>query len=139
MLDKPYDIAVMFGIFALIIVTVSFAVSDINTLVAVDHNDTFFSSAYSRVNSSTGFKGLSDEAAEGLSGTEGGGDDVTQESFILKGINSLLTLGQSWAIMEESLDDASDQLTIDPIYITVLIGLLVIAFAVTLYTWIRGS
>lgn len=137
-MEKPYDLAVMFGLFALVILTVGFAVTDINTFTNTTHETTFFDSVASRVNTSTGLKGTADSSASGLTGEVGSSEEATEESFLLKGFQSLLNLGQTWALVENSLDEAVETLGINPVYIIIITSILVIAFAVTTYTWLRG-
>ena len=137
MIDKPYDLAVIFGLFALVVATVGFGIANINDIVTVPHNDTFFTSVTQNANSSTGLKGSGDIAADGLTGTDGG-EAATQESFILKGINSLLTLGQTFNLVKTSINEGEGALNIPHIYFTIITSLLILAFAVTVYTWIRA-
>lgn len=138
MIDKPQDLAIMFGVFALIVVTVGFAVADINDKVTTDHNDTYFTTINSRVTSQEGFKGISDSSGSSLTGEEGSDETPTTDNFILQGIDSLRSLGQSWAIVKTTAEESNSALKLDPIYITVLIGLLIISFAVVIYAYIRG-
>ena len=139
MLDKPYDLAVMFGIFALIVITVGFGVTNINTFTNSTHDESFFTNVENNVTSAKGLKGASDSSGTGLAGEVGSSETITQDSFIAKGFQSLLTLGQTWNLVESSMDEATDTLGINPIYITIITSILLIAFAVTLYTWLRGN
>jgi len=138
MLSKPQDLAVMFGIFALVIVTVGFALTDINSMVTTDYNNTYFSTIEERVESETGLQGAKDNSAEGLTGEEGSSEEASETGIILQGIKSLRTLGQTWAIVQESADESIDSLSLNPIYLTIIIALITISFAVVIYAYIRG-
>jgi len=138
MLEKPYDILVIFAIFALVVVTIGTAMGDINLLTNTTHNTSFYTTVDNRISNEDGFSAVTTDSAESIVGEEGAGDQATQEGFLLKGFNSLLKLGKSWGILEKTANEVVEEIPIDPIYITLILGLLLVSFAVVVYTYIRG-
>lgn len=139
MFNKPYDLPIMFAIFALVIVTVGFGVSSVNNIQNKSVDASYFESVESSVTSSTGLKGAADDMSEGITGDEGASEEPSEENIIIQGFKSVLKLGKTFVQMTDALDEGLTELGIDPIYVTVVSGVLIIVFGVVLYTWLRGN
>lgn len=138
MLNKPYDLAVIFAIIAVIVVTIGFGVNSVITDFGVDADTTYFDNVESQVTSSTGLKGTSDDASEGITGDEGATEDASEDSILVGAFKSLLKLGQTYKLVEDSMDEGFAEIGIDPIYIIIVMSTVIIIFAVTLYSFFTG-
>lgn len=138
MLDKPQDVLVMIGLFVLIVASAGFMLQDVNQYTSDDYNTSFFTTIEEKAYGETGIKGVGDDSSAGLVGDEGSGDEASEDGFIVKSINSLVRLGRSWAIMENSMDATTKELGINTFYLTIIIGLLLTSFAVVIISWWRG-
>lgn len=139
MLDKPYDFAVIFGIFALVVVTIGFGIESVMTNTNASVGDTsFFTNVKLRVNGTDGLVATSQTMSNSIRGETSAGTTPSEEGLLVKGFNSLLSLGATFEIFSDSMADASAAIGIHPIYWTVILGVLLVIFAVTLYTWLRA-
>ena len=136
MIDRPYDFAVMFGIFAIIITWAGFGLVAIQD-AGVTEDSAFFSTVTNYYNSSTGLKGVSDGVATSLSdGDEG---EQTESSFLVRAGRGLLKLGGSFKVMEGAANEAAGEVGVPEEFIGIIFAVLLIIFAVVLYTWWRGK
>ena len=139
MLKSPFDIAVVFAIFALVVVTVGFGIESIGDSGAVTQNTTFFSNVESDVYASTGLKGTSDEASDVIDPSdEPVTVEATEEGIITQGLQSLRSVGSTYNSIKSSMSEGTAILGIDPIYYTVITFTLIIILFVIIYTWARG-
>ena len=144
MLKRPFDIAVILGIFGLIIVTIGFGVtSAISTNTALNISEeklSYFDEAEAtlRNNDTTYLKGSTDTATDALSGEEDT-TETSQENFIVSGFNSMLALGKTWKAVESLADEGTRLAGIPEIYLMVVVGIMIIMLMVVIYTWIRGT
>ena len=140
MFNKPYDLAYIVGIFGLIIITIGFGITSAVDFGAETNNKVgFYTGVYNNISSESGFKGSADEATLALTGEAGVSEQITEDSVILNGFQSLISLGKTYKTLESSLTISTGYLGIDPIYWLVITGLILITFAVVLYTWVRGK
>lgn len=138
-ITKPHDIAMIFAIFALVVVTVGFGLQSVVDRQNVTEVDTsFYTNVQLRVNSTQGLKGAADDVSTGLTGQEGASVTPSEESILLSGFNSVLRLGKTFRAMSDSLSEGGALLGIDPIYWLIFTSLMLITFGVVMYTWIRG-
>jgi len=138
-LKSPFDIAVVFAIFALVVVTVGFGIESIGDSGAVTQNTTFFSNVESDVYASTGLKGTSDEASDVIDPSdEPVTVEATEEGIITQGLQSLRSVGSTYNSIKSSMSEGTAILGIDPIYYTVITFTLIIILFVIIYTWARG-
>lgn len=137
-ITKPSDIAVIFAIFALVVVTVGFGVQSVVDNQDVEANTSFYSNVKVRVTGEEGLKGAADDLSEGLEGQAGGSDTPSEEGILIGGFNSIRKLGKTFGIMKDSLGEGTTALGLDPIYWVLFTSVLLISFAVVMYTWLRG-
>jgi len=138
-LKSPFDIAVVFAIFALVGVTVGVGIESIGDSGAVTQNTTFFSNVESDVYASTGLKGTSDEASDVIDPSdEPVTVEATEEGIITQGLQSLRSVGSTYNSIKSSMSEGTAILGIDPIYYTVITFTLIIILFVIIYTWARG-
>lgn len=137
MFNRPYDLAVMIGLFALALITISLGVASVMDLgVEMDNKVSFINDTRSTVGRLETVGGAS---TGGLSGEEGTNPEETTEDNILKeGFQTLLGLGEVYAETKKSMNKGSSLLGIDPAYWTVGAALIIIIFATVVYTWLRG-
>ena len=138
-LDKPQDLAWMFIIFSLVVVTFGFGLASVNDLQSADRDTSFFDSIKDNVTSERGLKGAADDQQGALIGGVGAGDSPTITNFIVQSFASLRDLGKTFGIVQDSLRQSGGMFGLDPIYWTLIVSGLLISFAAVLYTWLRGK
>lgn len=138
MISKPQDLVIIFGIFAAVIVTVSFGVDSINSKGA-GLPTTFFDSIEANVTDpETGFVRISGSTAEDISGYNASTDQDNRDSFLNDAFNSVIRLGHGYSLVKLALRESFAALGIDPIYLIILTVMLLASFLSVLYLWIRG-
>lgn len=143
MFNKPQDLAVMIGIFGLVMITFGFGLNSVmnfydNENVTVqDQELNFFNKQTNLMNSSLYLKGAADDYSESMTGGEGQDASTTEESIVKQGFNSLLALGQTYKAAESSITEGSKIIGLDPLYFLVISAIIIISFGVVIYTWIR--
>lgn len=137
MIDKPSDIAIMFGLAALVITVIGIGFVDVQGKMTSPENTTFFSSIGTYSNSSDYFKGAADDSTSALSGEQGTGG--SSDSFIVQMGLALFKLGKVWTAMKGALNEAVSQLGIPPEIIAILLGMIIISLAVAIYSFWRGQ
>lgn len=138
-ISRPQDIVVIFAIFALVIVTVGFGIASVVQEQDVETDQSFFTNVYNNTIGSDGLKGTADSVSQGLVGTEGVSQDTSEGSILVRGFNSILSIGKTYRITSEALNEGSVKwLGIDPIYWLIYTSVLLVSFGVVMYTWIRG-
>lgn len=138
-ISRPQDIVVIFAIFAIVIGTIGFGIASVTQEQDVDVDDSFFTNVYNNATSSEGLKGTADSVSEGLTGTEGVSQDTSEESILVRGFNSILSIGKTYKITASALNEGSTKwLGIDPFYWIIYTSVMLVSFGVVMYTWIRG-
>lgn len=137
-ISSPRDVAIIFAVFALVIITVGFGVQSVIDNQDVEVNNSFYNNVKLRVTDASGLKGTADDMSSGLAGQEGSSNDPSEESLLVAGFNSIRKLGKTFKIMENSLSEGTGILGIDSIYWVIFTSVLLISFAVVMYTWLRG-
>lgn len=137
-ISKPQDIVIIFALFALVVVTVGFGISSVENNQNVTVDTSFYENVHNRVNSTNGLKGTADSVSSGLIGQEGSTEETSESGILVKGFNSLLAVGKAYKITDTSINEATGLLGIDPIYWIIFSSVLLISFAVVMYSWIRG-
>lgn len=138
-ISRPQDIVIIFGIFALVVVTLGFGLSSIVQEQDVTADQTFFTNVYSNTTSTNGLKGTADSVSDGLVGTEGVSQDTSEESILVRGFNSIISIGKTFKITSNALNEGSVKwLGIDPVYWIIYTSIMLVSFGVVMYTWIRG-
>lgn len=140
MLKSPFDIAVVFAIMALVVVTIGFGIESVEDQGAnVNNKSSFFSNVEANVYSSTGLKGTSDEASDVIDPSDNPVTvEATEEGIITQGLQSLRSVGSTYNSIKSSMSEGTAILGVDPIYYTVVTFTLVIILFVIIYTWARG-
>ena len=88
-MTRPLDIAMIFGIFALVIVTMGFGIESVMDFQNYEGDDSFFKNVSSRVSGAEGLKGSADASTTALTGQEGASDLPSQDGIVLQGFNSI--------------------------------------------------
>lgn len=138
-ISKPSDIAIIFAIFAMVIITVGFGVQSVidNQNVVVDNS--FYTNTQLKVSGEEGLKGTADDLSGGITGQVGSSNTPSEESILVGGFNSIRKLGKTYKAMTDSMTEGGQILGVDPIYWVIFASTLLIVFAVVMYTWIRGK
>lgn len=140
MLKSPFDIAIVFAIMALVVVTIGFGITSVEEQGAITGNKTtFFSNVENNVYNSTGLYGTSTEASDVIDPSgEPVQSDVSEESIITQGLQSLRSVGSTYSSVRSALTEGQGILGIDPVYVSVVTFTLIIIIFVIIYTWARG-
>lgn len=139
MLKSPFDIVIVFSITAVIVLTMGFGITSIESLGASTGNTTFFSGIEADVLNSTGLKGTADEATDVIDPSD---DPLTaeasEEGIITQGLQSLRSVGSTYKAVENVMKEGTAELGIDSIYWQIASFTLIIIIFVIIYTWARG-
>lgn len=140
MLKSPFDIAVVFSIMALVVLTIGFAIESVEENGGnVGDKTYFFDNVETNVLNATGLKGTSDEASDVIDPSDNPVlDDPTEENIIQQGLQSLRSVGSTYSSVRQTLSEGTGILGIDAVYYTIIIFTLVIILFVIIYTWARG-
>lgn len=141
MFNKPYDIVVIAALFVAVIATIGFGIEGAITQGAVvDSNSRGFFNSTNDFTNASYFGGTTSDASGAIVGAEGSSDESSSIlDLINRGLNALLGIGKTYSYTKESLNQAQSVLPIPDIYITLVIGTLIIILMVIIYTWARGS
>lgn len=143
MIDRPQEIAYMVGIISLIAVVASIGLQDVLTARTVEgesttgFNSSYFSVIVGNATASSGLKGASDDSGSALSG--GVGSQENEEGFIVRGSSALLKLGKTMAAFGNAVTSSVNALNIPTEMMVIIMALLAIAFAVSIYVFWRGG
>ena len=141
--NKPSDIAIIFGIFGLVVVTGLFGIQSVNfytNQTANEENIKFYTYVNDNITGEDGLKGAADDTTEALTGKEGFSlTELLTDNFVVRGFNSLVNLGKIFTSSNQALEIGAEQLALDPIYITIIVAILLIVFVVVLWTWLTGG
>jgi lipopolysaccharide export LptBFGC system permease protein LptF len=138
-LTRPSDFAWIFIVFASIMLVAMFGLDSVTEYQGNNQTESLFTSINNSILNSTGLKGAADDQRSALVTQEGSGDGTSVDNFIIESFNSLRSLGKTYVIMEQSIQESSSALGIPVIFWVLLSAGLLITFAVILYTWIRGQ
>ena len=134
--NRPSDLMVLFGIFALVIITFGFGVqSVIENYGGNSSDDDYFVSIESKMPS---YRSNSINVTDGLHGTVGQSEEQTVDSVALQVWNSVRSVERTYDLFVNSTSTASAKLRLDPVYVNVMLTILLVVFAIVLYTWFRG-
>lgn len=137
--SNPTDVVVLFSIFALVIVTVGFAITDIESQGVSTGDTTLFTQVESNVNSGDGLKGSADQASDVIDPSDEQSPDSNEESLITQGLQSLKQIGSSFQAFRTALTSMQISLGIPSVLIDIVIYTLIVAFFVVIYAWFRGK
>lgn len=137
--NNPTDVVVLFSIFALVIVTVGFAITDIESQGVSTGDTTLFTQVESNVNSGDGLKGSADQASDVIDPSDEQSPDSNEESLITQGLQSLKQIGSSFQAFRSALTSMQISLGIPSVLIDIVIYTLIVAFFVVIYAWFRGK
>lgn len=135
--NKPSDIALMFGVFALVLITVGFGIDSIAVNQNVTANTNVITYVQLGVNSSLNQSAVA--VTGSLINTPGLTDTTSQENIFVRGFNSVLNIGSILDTMITNIQQFGAEFGINAIYFNIAIAILIITFAVITYTWFRGG
>lgn len=139
MLSKPYDIVIIFALVAAVVITVGFGLSDVQNAGAnTGTANNFFNNVNDTVYSEDYFYGTTEASGSVLDGSEGSGSEPSEENIITEGYNSLRKITGTYKAFRNALSDGSGSLGIDPVYLTLVTGVIIVIMFVLIYTWARG-
>lgn len=136
MIERPQDIAIIFGIAALVVTTMGIGFIDVQERMTSPENTTFFTNMEEYATSSDYYKGATDDSTSAMSNNQDTGG--TSDSFIVQMGLALFKLGKIWSAMKGALNSAIAELNIPPSIIAIVLGMVIISLAVTIYAYWRG-
>ena len=139
MLSKPFDIVVIFALMVGIIATIQFGVTAVIDSGATVGDTSFFTTANDTIDDGSFFKGTVDNATEPLSGQEGSTQQDSEQNILTQGLQSLRDISLTYKATEKVLNEGTSTLSIPPVYLTLVTGVIIIIMFVLVYTWARGS
>lgn len=134
--SKPSDIAIVLGIALLVILTVSLGVDSIQEYQNVSASDPVFTTA---ANLKNNFQNTSSSASEALTTSPGQTSTVTDTNIYVASFNAVLTLGEMISSSIQLISQFTASLGIPSYFGTIIIGMLLVVFAVITYSWFRGN
>lgn len=134
--NRPSDIAFIVGIGLLVILTVSLGVISIQTNQNVTSTDPVFTTANTALSS---FQNASITSSSALTQDPGQTGDLTDTNIYVSSFNAILSLGEMLTTAGNLLSQFASSLHIPTYFLTIIIGLLLVLFAVVTYSWFRGS
>lgn len=140
MLKSPFDIAIVFAIMALVVVTIGFGIESVEKTGAnVGNKSSFFSNVKGNVYNSTGLYGTSKEASDVIDPSgQAVTVEATEENIITQGLQSLRSVGGTYNSVKNVLTQGTSILGLDRVYVSVITFTLIIIIFVIIYTWARG-
>jgi hypothetical protein len=134
--NRPSDIAFIVGIGLLVILTVSLGVISVQTNQNVTSTDPVFTTANTALSS---FQNASVTSSSALTTDPGQTGDLTDTNIYVASFNAILSLGEMLTTAGNLISQFADSLHIPTYFLTIIIGLLLVLFAVVTYSWFRGS
>lgn len=132
---RPSDIAIMVGIVMLVLLTVSVGVDHANT-VGGNQSSAIFTSASGEL---AAYKNTSDGTSGALTSASGSSESTSEDSIATASFNAVLGLGRMVSTAINLLETVSESLNLPSYFLTIIIGMLLVVFAVVTYSWFRGS
>lgn len=74
-----------------------------------------------------------------LQSQEGQSENPSQDNILIRGFYSVLKLGEVYSFIETNLYSLSQILHVPQEFITITILLIIVTFAVVVYSWLRGA
>lgn len=137
-MKSPFDIAVIFAIVGLIVVTIGFGITAVEDLGANSGNVSLYDDVETRLSADTGLYGTSVEASKVIDPEDNTTTEASEESIITQGLQSLRSLGSTYKSVEATMQEGSSILGIPEIYWEVMAAVMIIMIFVIIYTWARG-
>lgn len=139
MLRQPYDLAVIFAIISIIVVTAGFGVQSVINKQNVTTDQSFFTNVRAQINGTHGLEQTSVDVSGGLTGDVGASVETSEESILVNAFYSILTLGSTWGLVTQTVGEGIQILGIDPVYWIIITSTILIIFGVVLFSWIRRT
>lgn len=142
-MNKPSELAVMIGIFSLVIITSGLFITS-GALYGGDKGtdvDDYLANIRNGMNGTNGLVSTGVELEQGILSTNVSASTSTSGvgDVFVQGWNSLKKLSYSFTIVSDAMTESSGMFGIDPIYWYILSGMILITFAVVMWTWIIGG
>ena len=134
--NRPSDIAIILGIGILVLITFGYGMASVSELQGIGSNNTVFTSASNSIGS---YQNTSNSASAGLASSSGVSETPNQDSIGTASFNAILSLGRMVSDSIGLLSDITTKFFIPKEFLVVIIGLLLVVFAVVTYSWFRGS
>lgn len=143
-MNKPSEFAVMIGIFSLVIITAGFFISSGATHGGEKGEgpiDEYVSDITYGVNGTNGLSSTGIAIEQGVLSTNVSASTSTSGvgDVFVQGWNSLKKLSYSFTIVNEAMSDTGELFGLDPIYWIIISSMLLITFAVVMWTWVIGG
>lgn len=135
---KPSDIAMIFGIFALVTITVGFG---IQSVVSRQNQTAQYAPLYTTVEEgvSTSYTDTTNQMTDIVTNPAGASETPSQDNIIVRGYNSVIGLGNVVKLVMDTIESFFDALGLNIAYVRITIGMIIVVFAVVTYTWFRGG
>jgi hypothetical protein len=138
--NRPTDMAFIFAIFAMVMITVGYGVTSVmnqqNASIDSDAQN-YFNKL--KNNDLQAFGNNTNDINNALVAQEGQSDSPTEENILVRGFNSMLSIGRSFTLVTESLDYIATKTGIPDEFVVIIGGLLIMTLAVVTYSWLRGA
>ena len=135
--NRPSDIFFIFGIFALVMIVVGYGVSSVVTQQnATNVDQTYFTGLQSTVRTT---ENTTSNINNALQSQTGQSETPNQENILIRGFYSILDLGQIASNITDNIGKLTNILHIPDEFKIIMIGLIVVTFAVVTYSWLRGA
>lgn len=132
---RPSDMAIIVGVGMLVILTFSLGISSVNDQYGQTGSSPVFTSANQELGS---FRNTSNAASEGLATSSGQSESPSFDNIAVASFNAILDLGGMVSTSITLLNEAADALHIPSYFLVIVIGILLVVFAVVTYSWVRG-
>ena len=134
---KPSDIAVILGIGLLVILTVTLGVESVQNKQNVTQTNSVFTTAAST--SLTTFQNTSNTASGALTTSPGQTEANTETNIYVASFDAILSLGEMISSSINLLTEFTKSLNLPTYFITIIMGIILVIFAVITYSWFRGG
>lgn len=134
--NRPSDILFMFGIFAIIMLVVGMGITSIQENQNITVDDSYFVKINQQA---TQLQNITTTVDNALTNPTGQSEDPSEQSIIVAGFNSILSLGEIFTMIEYSFGVIADKLGVPVSILTIITTLILVTFAVVTYSWLRGA
>lgn len=135
-IDRPSDIAIIVGVGLLVILTIGLGITSIQQNQGVTETSTVFRNANGSVSTYTN---VSNTAGGALTNSPGASDNPSETNIATASFNAILGLGGMISQSINLMSDFQDALGIPDYFVTILVSIIIVVFAVVTYSWFRGT
>ena len=134
--NRPSDIVFIFGIFALVMLTVGYGITSVVDKQNISTDTSYFTNLNGQLNN---YQNTTGTMTGAVTPQEGQSEESSEESILVRGFNSILSMGEIFTLINQNLEAISTKLGIPSAFIIIISGMIIITFAVVTYSWLRGA